>query len=161
MKKIFALITAALLLNVSIAIVPFTDVVKPLNANEVMIPVGKTGQKISLAAFANLKPEEYEKMANVKLGFFDRIAYNKAMKKLRKGIAADGTITNKKITKSVTKSIDGGKEFNIGGLALGLLLSIIGVLIAYLINDDKKSARVRWAWIGFGIWVAIYLIIIV
>ena len=100
-------------------------------------------------------------MAHVKLGFFDRMAYKKAMKKLNKGIAADGTITNKKIAKSAKKYVDGGEPFNLGGFALGLLLSIIGVLIAYLINDDKKSARVRWAWIGFGVSLLIWLIFLI
>jgi hypothetical protein len=161
MKKTISLIAAALMLNVSIAVVPFSDVVKPLNANDVMILVGKTGQKISLAQFSKLKPGEYEKIANVKLGFFERIAYKKAMKKLNKGIAEDGTITNKKIAKSAKKTIDGGEPFNLGGFALGLLLSIIGVLIAYLINDDSKSARIRWAWIGFGISLVIYLVILI
>jgi len=161
MKKIISIVAAALILNVSMAIVPVTDKAKPINANDVMLPIGNTGQKISLAAFAKLKPDEYEKMAHVKLGFFDRMAYKKAMKKLNKGIAADGTITNKKIAKSAKKSIDGGEPFNLGGFALGLLLSIIGVLIAYLINDDKKSARVRWAWIGFGVSVLIWLIFLI
>lgn len=114
-----------------------------------------------MAQFSKLKPDEYEKIANVKLGFFEKIAYKKAMKKLNKGIAEDGTITNKKIAKSAKKSIDGGESFNLGGFALGLLLSIIGVLIAYLINDDKKSARLRWAWIGFGVSLLIWLIFII
>jgi len=35
---------------------------------------------------------------------------------------------------------DGSLAFYIGGFALGFLLGLIGVLIAYLINDDKKAA---------------------
>ncbi len=39
-------------------------------------------------------------------------------------------------------------------------MGLIGVLIAYLINDDNKSNRVKWAWIGFGAFVVIYLVIL-
>lgn len=158
MKKIAAFIFAIAILNVSIAISPMVDGAKPLNATEIMIPIGKTGQKISLAEFSKLKPKEYEKLANVKLGFFDRIAYRMAMKKLRKGIAEDGTIKNKEVTKLVSGSIDGDSGFHLGGFALGFLVGLIGVLIAYLINDDKKDNRVKWSWIGFAVWVGIILI---
>ena len=49
-------------------------------------------------------------------------------------------------------------DFSIGGLVLGLLLGIIGVLIAYLIGD---SAVIKWAWIGFAIWVGIVLLVLI
>lgn len=54
MKKTIFLIAAALMLNVSIAVVPFSEVVKPLNANDIMVPVGKTGQKFPWLSFQNL-----------------------------------------------------------------------------------------------------------
>jgi hypothetical protein len=44
--------------------------------------------------------------------------------------------------------------------ALGFLLGLIGLLIAYLINDDYKHNRVKWAWIGFGIVVVLNIILI-
>jgi len=158
MKKTFSLFIAALFLNVCIAIVPFSEELKPLKANEIMIPIGKTGKTISLADFSKLGATDYEKLAKVKLGFFDRIAYRKAMKKLNKGISADGTVTNPKITQLLKPIADGSEGFHAGGLALGALLGLIGVLIAYLINDDNKSNRVKWSWIGFGVVFAILLI---
>jgi len=160
MKKLLSLFAAALILNVSIAIVPFSDGVKPVKATAIMLPIGKSGQKISLADFSKLKPREYEKLAGVKLGFFDRIAYKMAMKKLRKGIAPDGTITNKKII-NLVKPAGVTDDFHLGGFALGLLVGLIGVLIAYLINDDKKDTRVKWAWLGLAVWVAIVIIAVV
>ena len=48
-----------------------------------------------------------------------------------------------------------GEGFQAGGFFLGFLLGLIGVLITYLINDDQKRNRVKWAWIGFAIWIGI------
>ena len=102
MKKLTAFILAIAVLNVSIAVAPIADGSIPVplrKATEIMIPIGKTGQKISLADFSKLTPKEYERIARVKLNFFDRIGYKMAMKNLRKGIAADGTIKNKRLKK--------------------------------------------------------------
>jgi hypothetical protein len=157
MKKLTALVILFALVNMSFIVSPKIDEKKSLNAKEIMIPIGKTGNKISLLEFSKLKPNEYEKLAKVKLNFFDRVKYKMAMKKLKKSIAEDGTITNKKVAKAFAdKGTDGS---SIGGFALGFLVGLIGVLIAYLINDDKKSNRVKWAWIGFGVILVIYLLV--
>ena len=39
-------------------------------------------------------------------------------------------------------------------------MGLIGVLIVYLINDDQERNRLKWAWIGFGVWVAIFLTVL-
>jgi hypothetical protein len=41
------------------------------------------------------------------------------------------------------------------------LVGLIGVLIAYLKNDDKKDNRVKCACIGFAVWVGILLIALI
>ena len=81
------------------AIATLNDGGKQPNAKEIMLPIGKTGKTVSLFDFSKLSANEYEKLANAKLGFFNKIAYKIAMKKLRKSIAADGTITDKKLRK--------------------------------------------------------------
>ena len=53
-------------------------------------------------------------------------------------------------------SADLTSGFHLGGFALGFLIGPIGVLIAYLIDDDKKRNRVKWAWIGLIAWVVIF-----
>ena len=63
---------------------------------------------------------------------------------MRDNIAPDGSFNSKAIKKAFG---DGG--FHLGGFALGFFLSLLGVLIAYLINDDNKSSRVWSAWRGF------------
>ena len=45
------------------------------------------------------------------------------------------------------------------GIISFLLVVAIGVLIAYIINDDNHHRRVKWAWVGFGIFVAVLLLV--
>lgn len=162
MKKLMAFVLAIAVLNVSIAITPGMDGSKPMNATQIMIPVGKTGQKISLMEFSKLTPAAYEKLAHVKLKFFDRIAYKMAMKKLKKSIAKDGTIKSKKVAKMFTPAVGGDSGFHLGGFALGFLLGLIGVLIAYVaFNDDYKSNRVKWSWLGLLAAVVLSIILVV
>jgi uncharacterized membrane protein YeaQ/YmgE (transglycosylase-associated protein family) len=162
MKKLIAFVLAIAVLNVSIAVTPPTDGGKSMNATEIMIPIGKTGQKISLMEFSKLTPAEYQKMANVKLKFFDRIAYKVAMKKLKKSISKDGTITNKKVAKMFSPTTDGDSGFHLGGFALGFLLGLIGVLVAYVVfSDDNKANRVKWSWIGLIASVVLSIILVV
>lgn len=133
--------------------------VKPekLNAANILIPVGKDGQKISLLDLSQMKVKELENITGQKMKFADRIGFKVAQKQLRESIDADGTINNKKLNKYAAKS-KAPDGFNLGGFALGFLLGLIGVLIAYLISDDNKAARTKWAWIGFGVWVVILLV---
>lgn len=162
MKKLLAFVMAIAILNISFAITPPIDGAKPMKATEIMIPFGKTGQTISLMEFSKMKPAEYEKLANVKLKFFDRIAYKMAMKKLRKSIAKDGTITNKKVASMFAPATDGGGGFHLGGFALGFLLGLIGVLIAYVaFNDDNKPDRIKWSWLGLLAAVVLSVILVV
>lgn len=130
----------------------------PLKASEIFFPVGKTGMKISLQALANIKVKDFELITDQKLKFFDRLAFKAAQKKVRDNINEDGTFNNKRILKALSKQRGGETGFHLGGFALGFLLGLIGVLIAYLIKDDYKSNRVKWAWLGFGIYVVILLI---
>lgn len=162
MKKLIAFVLAVAVLNVSIAITPGMDGSKPMNAAQIMIPIGKTGQNISLMEFSKLKPAEYERLAHVKLKFFDRIAYKMAMKKLRKSISQDGTIKNKKIAKIFSPAVDSDSGFHLGGFALGFLLGLIGVLIAYVaFSDDNKSNRVKWSWLGLLAAVVLGVLLVV
>jgi len=63
-------------------------------------------------------------------------------KQLRKTINRDGTFNQKKAEKFLSRYADGSSGFHAGGFFLGFLLGLIGVLIAYLIKDDKKKNRV-------------------
>ena len=136
--------------------------IKPvLNANNIFVPVAKTGQKISLMELSKISLSDFEKLTNKKMKFFDRMAFKSAQKKLKKGLNADGTFKNAKFEKAVKRMMSGETGFHAGGFALGFFLGAIGVLIAYLLNDDFKKNRVKWAWIGLATWVVIWIVLVI
>ena len=159
MKKLVTLFTALAFVLFSFAAV-ITET-PPKNANEIFVPVGNAGQKISLMDLSQISMKEFATITGKKLKFVDKVALKLAQRDLRKSINEDGTINSKRLEKSLKKFADGESGFHIGGFALGFLLGLIGVLIAYLIKDDKKSNRVKWAWLGLAAWVVILLIALV
>ena len=155
MKKVFALLMAFAVMAQTFAAVSVT--VPPKKASEVFIPIGNTGQKISVEALSQIKVKEFEQITGRDMKFADKVTFKMAQRELRKNISPDGTINSKKLTKVLAK-VDGTSGFHIGGFALGFLLGLIGVLIAYLLKDEKKSNRVKWAWIGLGVVVVLIIL---
>ncbi|TMI74822.1 MAG: hypothetical protein E6H09_02990 [Bacteroidetes bacterium] len=160
MRKVLFLGTAMLLFSASFAI---SNVEVPvLKADQVFIPIGKTGQKISYAQLATISMTDLQALTGRKMSFIERMNFRMAQSKIRKSIATDGTIKNKKIAKFFTKKGGAGDSgFHLGGFALGFFVGLIGVLIAYLLNDDYKQNRIKWAWIGFGVFVVLWIILVV
>lgn len=156
MRKITLLFTALCFVASSFA--AFTLETPPLKASEVYITVGKNGEKISLMDLSRMKVKDLQELTGNKMKFFDKVGFKIAQKKLRESINNDGTFSQKKMQKYFKRASDGTTGFHIGGFALGFLLGLIGVLIAYLINDDKKSNRTKWAWIGLGVVVVIFIL---
>ena len=134
--------------------------VPPLTANEITIPIGNTGKSISLEELSTISIKNFEQLTDKKMGLADKMMFKNAQRKIRNSINNDGTLNNKKIEKIYKKSSDtvNGGGFNIGGFALGFLLGLIGILISYIINNENNASRHKWAWIGFGVWIAIVLI---
>jgi hypothetical protein len=132
-----------------------------MKASEVRIPVGNTGKFVTLQELATIDIADLEKLTGKKMGLLHRLEFKLAQKKLRRSINADGTINNRKLASMAQKDMDGTTGFHLGGFALGFLLGLIGVLIAYLINDEKHSNRVKWAWIGLGVIVVLVLIAVI
>jgi hypothetical protein len=119
-----------------------------LKANEVYLPVGKTGQLISLMDLSRISVKDFETLSGKEMKGFEKVQFKLCQHQLKKSINEDGTFNKKSIEKYLTKPpMGGGGVFSLGGLLLGLFLSLIGVLIAYLLGSDNKS-RIRWAWIG-------------
>ena len=159
MRKLFLLATAFFVFTSSFASINTETPV--LKADQLFFPVGKNGEKISYAQLASISIADLQALTGKKMGFFQRVNFRMAQSKMRKSIASDGTIKNKKVTKFfTTKGRAGETGFHLGGFALGFFVGLIGVLIAYLIKDDFKRNRVKWAWIGWGIFVVIYLVLL-
>ena len=155
MQKVITFFVAIMLLASSFASTPVLETPKMMYASQIMIPVGKDGKKISLLELSKISKADLEAMTGRKMNHIQTMAFKGAQKKLNKGIDENGIVTNKKMKKAFD---DGETGFNIGGFALGFLLGLLGVLIAYLINDDKKQNRRKWAWIGLGAIVLLTLI---
>ena len=132
----------------------------PVKASEVYLPVGKNGELISLMDLSQIRVKDYEKLTGKKMKLINKMNFKIGQRQLKKSINPDGTFSKKKVEKYFTKAV-AGMGFNLGGFALGLLLSLIGVLIAYLITGDDKKSRIRWAWIGAAISLIIWGAIII
>jgi hypothetical protein len=157
MKKLSFLAAAILFITSSFG---SSTILSPrkLKANEVFIPIGNTGQKISLQELSTIHMKDLQTLMGKKISFAEKVSFTIAQRKIRNSISYDGTIESGKL-KKLFKKRGGETGFHLGGFALGFFVGLIGVLIAYLINDDYKHNRVKWAWIGFGIGVVISLAI--
>ena len=157
MKKVLFLFAAFAIFATSFATSGFSNL--PKKASEVYFPIGSSGKTISLMDLSTINVKDFENISGRHLKFFDRLGFKLAQKKLRHSINTDGTINNKKLNKFLDQG-DHSTGFHLGGFALGFFVGLIGVLIAYLINDDYKRNRVKWAWIGFGIYVVLLIILL-
>jgi hypothetical protein len=169
MKKFFTFFMATAILFSSYAATPiaasFASLppveVPALNANNIMLPVGKTGKTISLMNLANISVKDFQTLTGKKMKIWDKAGFKIAQKQLRNKLEADGTVKQDVARKLAKGMADGTSGFHLGGFALGFLVGLIGVLIAYLLDDDKKSNRVKWAWIGLAAAIVFYLLLIV
>lgn len=163
MKKTFMLFILFGIFSVvhsSTNTIPVSKGKTPVNAYEVYVPLGKTGQMISLMDLSQIKVKEFEKLSGKKMKLIDKVNFKIAQRELKKSINRDGSFSDKKVEKFLNKAALGG-AFNIGGFALGLFLSLIGVLIAYLITTGDKKGRITWAWIGAAISLIIWGAVII
>ena len=133
----------------------------PLKASEIYLPVGKSGELLSLQDLSVIKIKDFEALTGKKMKLMERIGFKASQNQLRNSIDRDGTFNKKKLEKYLNrKKADGTTGFHSGGFFLGLLVGLIGVIIAYFIKDEKKKNRVKWAWIGWGVWVVIAIILV-
>jgi hypothetical protein len=107
----------------------------------------------TLEDFLSLTPKKYTELTGKKMTLPQKVSLKIAQYKVKRAIKKGKTVDLNALSKEVDTS-----NFNIGGFVLGLLLGIIGVLIAYLIGDRSV---VKWAWIGFAIWVGIVLLVLI
>jgi hypothetical protein len=129
-------------------------------ASEISFNIGSASQSVSLADFVELKEADYETLTGKKLGFFGKMQFHQQQRSLRKLINSDGTIDDNEVSEKAYKNLDSTKGFNLTGFMMGLTLSVVGVLIMYLVKDERRKNRATWAWVGAAFWVAFLLLII-
>jgi len=163
MKKtfIFFLLIAVFSTTYSSTIsIPASPAKSSVKATEVYVPIGKTGKFISVMDLSQIKLKDYDALTGKKMKLMEKVNFRLGQRELKKSINQDGTFSNKKVEKYFNKAALGG-AFSISGLLLGLFLSLIGVLIAYLITTGDKKGRIIWAWIGAAIslilWGALFI----
>jgi hypothetical protein len=158
MKKtfiFFLLITVFSATYSSTTSIPVSSTNPSIKATDVYVPIGKSGQLISLMDLSEISVKDFESLSGTKMKFREKVNFKMKQRELKKNINYDGTFSKKRVEKYFNKAALGG-AFSLSGLALGLFLSLIGVLIAYLITKGDKKGRVTWAWIGAAIGLIIW-----
>ena len=117
MKKILLLSATIFLLTSGFAT---NNVAKKpaVKASEIYVPIGNTGQVISLLDLSRIKVKDVQNFTGKKMSFADRMAFKAAQRQLKRNISPDGTIDNKIFAKAVKKS-DVTSGFHLGGFAFG------------------------------------------
>lgn len=165
MKKIFLFLAFVLFFSSTFASLEPTKSKAKVNAKSVFFPIGKTGQVISLYDLSKISKADLEKLTGRKMTVTQKLSFYASQRKLRNSIDENGFVKNKKLNKVFTKKAGNPEGFHAVGFILGFLLGLIGVLLAYVINDDEdKKNRTKWAWIGFGagtiLWIVLYVAIL-
>ena len=131
--------------------IPVSSTNPSIKATDVYLPIGKNGQLISLMELSEISVKDFENLSGKKMNFKDKVSFKMKQRQLKKNINYDGSFSKKRVEKYFNKAAMLGGAFSLSGLALGLFLSLIGVLIAYLITTGDKKGRIIWAWIGCAI----------
>jgi hypothetical protein len=112
---------------------------------------------VTVDALVKMNSREFAELVGHKLSLKEKIVFRIAQRELRKDMKREGLQSD--ATLDVQQMMaDGEKGFYFGGFILGLLLGLIGVLIAYLMKKDK--AFIRSTWIGWGAWVVLLVILL-
>ena len=148
--KLSCLFITILLLNFSSSavVIPVSTPVPEKVTESVAKPSPFAGMTVQ--DFLKLTPRKYKELTGKKMKMSQKISLKIAQQKVKKMVKNNQHVDLNQVAPGVDTS-----DFSIGGLVLGLLLGIIGILIAYLIGDRSV---IKWAWIGFAVWVAVLLL---
>ena len=129
-------------------------------SEELIVYPGKSGVEASakgmtVGMFVNLSKRELSGWLGKKLSFKEKIAIgliqNRVKSEVRKGkFSFDSNLNFSQLMN------DELPRFNIGGFLLGLVLGIIGVILAHIFSNDRVFRRNSWY--GFGVWLIILVL---
>ena len=121
----------------------------------VTAPVDPAMNAALIQQFLKLTPQRYYEITGKKMKLSQKISLKLAQWKIKRMLKKGKTVDL--VAMTTKKGID-TSDFNIAGFLLGFFLSLIGVLIAYLLNDE---AIIKWAWLGAGLSAILWLIFVV
>lgn len=102
------------------------------NANQIMVPVGKNGEKISLMDLSVMKVKDYEAITGKKMNLSNKLAFRIIQKKLRNNIDANGNLNTKLLMKAakITKKAASDKTHQY--LRLWLILLAVAIVLGII-----------------------------
>jgi len=151
MKKAFILFLLMAVVSATYSstnTIPVSSKDPSIKATDVYVPIGKNGQLISLMDLSEISVKDFEKLSGKKMKMMEKVKFKMKQRELKKNINYDGSFSKKRVEKYFNNAALLGGAISLSGLALGLFLNLIGVLIAYLITTGDKKGRITWAWIG-------------
>jgi hypothetical protein len=110
--------------------------------------------EILMKQFLSLTPKKYYELTGKQMKLSQKISLRLAQYKIKRMIKKGKPVDLVAMSRGI-----GTSDFNVMGFVLGLVLNLIGVLIAYLI-DNSDASLIKWAWIGAGIQAVIILLAI-
>jgi hypothetical protein len=154
MKKHLILL---LLFSLSFNLVGFSAILPP--SKDIKGAIDKN-QIESIKQFSTMSFNEYEKMLGHKASKIEQFAFARMQKKTNKMFDSEGNLLEKYQKRFLKMYSEPGGSF-VGGFALGFFLGVIGLILAYAVNNDgDKRNRIKGAWWGFIIQAILGIILI-
>ena len=113
-------------------------------AEQISITIPGTGETINLAEYVKLKASDLKGLTGKKLTLKERIVFRINQKRIKKTIRKDGTVDMIAYEKAAKEPF----KWHWGGFFIGLLVPILGMVIAAFIKDDQRKNRTTSACIG-------------
>jgi hypothetical protein len=135
MKRILTLSLALFILSSAFAktnLVVLPEKPAKVNANNVLIPIGKNGEKISLMDLSLISTKEYEALVGTKMNLANKLEFKLIQKKLRSTISSDGTINSKIMGKALVKAKKADTSKTKRYLKLWLILLGLAIVLGIL-----------------------------
>jgi hypothetical protein len=108
------------------------------NANQILVPIGKSGEKISLMDLSYMKTKDFESLSGKKLSLANKIAFKVIQKQLRSSINSKGEVNTRifekaalKLKKADDKAHNYLKLFLIL-LGVGIVFTILGFVVPFI-----------------------------
>ena len=73
------------------------------NANQILVPIGKSGEKVSLMELSHMRAKDFEALSGKKLTLANKVAFKVIQAKLRNSISPSGEIKAKVFEKAALK----------------------------------------------------------